>query len=172
MFDPSLFKRYEKLVGKIDVFCAELTRTFGPRLQCREGCALCCDRDIVVLPVEFYFLRSCPAITDAARSAGSNSRKPAGCTFLHQDCCTVYPYRPVICRTHGLPLLVRSAEGEQRDCCPLNAETLCLDELKRPDMLDLEVLNTLLSAVNLLFCKQTGLNPAQKRPLACLLDRE
>jgi hypothetical protein len=91
--------------------------------------------------------------------------------FLHQDRCAVYTHRPVICRTHGLPLLVRSADGEQRDCCPLNAAPLGLATLARADLIDLDKLNTLLGAVNLLFCRQAGIDPGQKLPLSRLADR-
>jgi uncharacterized protein len=172
MFDQALFQRYEELVRKIDLFCTHLQNGFGPRLQCRPGCALCCGRDIEVLPVEFYYLRSCQAVAHAAGQSGSSFREPGGCMFLHQDRCAIYPHRPVICRTHGLPLLVRSADGELRDCCPLNAGPLGLGTLAHADLIDLEKLNTLLSAVNLLFCRQAGLAPDQKLPLSHLFDRD
>jgi len=172
MFDRSLFKRYEELVRKIDLFCADLSNKFGSRLQCRPGCALCCGRDIEVLPVEFHFVRSRPDLSDAALQRGPGFQRQDTCAFLQRNRCTVYPLRPVICRTHGLPLLVRSAAGEQRDCCPLNAAPLGLDTLARSELLDLETLNTLLSAVNLLFCRQTGLEPDQKLRLSGLFDRQ
>jgi hypothetical protein len=143
MFDQALFQRYEDLVRKIDLFCADLLTGFGPRLQCRPGCALCCGRDIEVLPVEFYYLRSCPAVAHAAGQSGSGSREPGGCTF----------------------------DKEHRDCCPLNAGSLGLGTLARADLIDLERLNTLLSAVNLLFCRQAGIDPGQKLPLSRLADR-
>jgi len=171
MFDQAIFKRYEELIRKTDLFCADLVQKFDNRLQCRPGCALCCSRDIDVLPVEFYFLRSCAAVSDAVKLPGNSSRQQDACSFLRRNHCAVYACRPIICRTHGLPLLIRSEEGEQRDCCPLNAETLGLDTLACTDLIDLETLNTLLSAVNLLFCKQAGIDPAQKLPLSHLLEK-
>lgn len=171
MSDQPLFQSYEGFLHKIDLFCADIVHRLGSRLQCRAGCALCCGRDIDVLPVEFHFLHSRPIVSGAVKQLGSVSLRGGNCSFLHQDRCAIYPHRPVICRTHGLPLLVRCPEGEQRDCCPLHAGPLGLGTLARSDLIDLETLNTLLSAVNLLFCKQAGLDPAQKLPLSCLFDR-
>ncbi len=171
MFDQSLFKRYEELVHKIDLFIRERTDRFGSRLQCRPGCALCCKCDIEVLPVEFYFLRSRPSLSAAVKQHVSGAQEQIACSFLKQDYCAIYCDRPVICRTHGLPLLIRAAKGTKRNCCPLNAAPLDLAKLARSDLLDLETLNTLLSAVNLLFCKQTGLDPDQKLRLSGLFGR-
>jgi len=165
--DRSLFKHYEALQRKIDRYCDQARQKFGPRLQCRAGCALCCAQDIAVLPVEFHFLRAHPAITEATKQLGT--RTSQGCVFLHEDRCTIYQARPVICRTHGLPLLVRSGGTQQRDCCPLNTRSLVLESLERSDLLDLETLNTMLGAVNLLFCRQTGREREQKHRLSSLL---
>jgi len=144
MADQSLFARYEELLRKVDLFCEEKLKKFGLRLQCRPGCALCCAQDIEVLLVEFHFLRG--------------------------GLCAVYPARPVICRTHGPPLPVNFDEKEQRDCCPLNAPSLGLDILGRSGLLNFEVLNTLLGAVNLLFCRQAGIEPDRKHRLSSLLN--
>ena len=72
--------------------------------------------------------------------------------MLQDDLCLLYPVRPVICRTHGLPVLVRTEEGAGVDVCPLN-----FTEGQTPDsryILDLDQLNTTLASINELFVKQ------------------
>jgi Fe-S-cluster containining protein len=58
---------------------------------------------LTVWPVEFY------AILEAMKAA--NWPKPQlnedqTCGYLDEEgCCQIYPFRPMICRTHGLPLV-------------------------------------------------------------------
>lgn len=68
----------------------------------------------------------------------------------------MYERRPVICRTHGLPLIITEEGEEGRDCCPKNFVGRGLDDLPRGDLLDLVHLNTMLVAVNTVFAAQAG----------------
>jgi Fe-S-cluster containining protein len=71
------------------------------------------------------------------------------CPLLVGDECLLYSFRPVICRTHGFPVLVETEEGKKIDCCPLNFTD---GKIPGPDhCLDLERLNATLVAVNRLF---------------------
>ncbi len=71
------------------------------------------------------------------------------CTFLDAaGRCRIYPVRPVICRTHGLPLVIpEENDGLRGDCCPLNFRG-GMDELSNADFLSLETVNTVLAALN------------------------
>ena len=102
-----------------------LSRLPGP-LACGRGCADCCLDDLTVFPVEAHLIRARAADllrTEAPGPAG-------GCAFLAtDDSCRIYPWRPYVCRTQGLPLrwLATDADGadsEQRDICPLNEPPL------------------------------------------------
>ena len=42
------------------------------------------------------------------------------CPLLENNLCPLYAARPIICRTHGLPLLIEDAAGTRVDRCPLN----------------------------------------------------
>lgn len=73
------------------------------------------------------------------------------CPLLDAGLCLLYPVRPIICRTHGLPVLVRSEQGTAVDCCPLN-----FTSGRKPDskhILDIEQVNTTLVTVNGLFVR-------------------
>lgn len=55
--------------------------------------------------------------------------------------CIVYQARPLICRSHGLTILI---DGKL-DCCPLNYTTAAAP---LTHVLDLEKLNTVLVSIN------------------------
>jgi hypothetical protein len=65
----------------------------------------------------------------------------------------LYESRPIICRTHGLPIVYTVDGHLNSDCCPLNmteAETV-----SGTSVVDLDKLNTLLVAVNSIYVSQT-----------------
>jgi Fe-S-cluster containining protein len=72
------------------------------------------------------------------------------CPFLLDDRCLVYDARPVICRTHGYPLLV---EGKI-DFCPRNFAAL--RTIESDFILDLDALNTRLARINIAFTGENG----------------
>ena len=80
------------------------------------------------------------------RSMARNAGADAPCPLLSGGVCLLYNARPIICRTHGLPLLM-VVDGEHRiDFCPLNFKGV--EALPGGSVLDLERLNIALAAVN------------------------
>jgi len=74
------------------------------------------------------------------------------CPLLSHHRCLLYDARPIICRTHGLPI-VYDADGERKsDCCPLNLTDNA--PLSGTNVVDLDKLNTLLVAVNSIYLAQ------------------
>jgi hypothetical protein len=141
---------YLTLRDQVDRLCARIVGDYGAALNCRAGCAGCCTLR-GVLPVEaaglFLAWRALPA---AARSR--LRRQLAGpaaddaCPLLAEDLCPLYDARPIICRTHGLPLLVEEAAGRRVDCCPMNFTGH--SSLPGTAVIDLERLNTALVTLN------------------------
>ncbi len=70
------------------------------------------------------------------------------CILLWRGACLVYEHRPVICRTHGFPLLVE----EEIDRCPMNLAGL--EEIEPSCVLNLENLDTRLAAINMRFVEE------------------
>jgi Fe-S-cluster containining protein len=111
-----VFAAYEALRARVTRESAELFERYAAHLQCRRGCYYCCD-DIAVLPIEFEALRRAVSGTGISSSAGSGGPPETDrrrCGFLGPEGeCTVYAARPVICRTHGLPLAYRLYEYDE-----------------------------------------------------------
>lgn len=116
-----ILKEYRDLRHEIDSVVKILEREHSSHLECKAGCDLCC-MDYGILPVEFF------SILDELKSDNfqkeSLKEMPADesfCVFLQNHVCAIYKSRPIICRTHGLPLLFTNEDGEwQLSACELN----------------------------------------------------
>ena len=152
---------YRELTARVDVTCGEFFALHAQRIACRKGCSECCT-DIAILPVEWHALSL--FIRDAGVTVGS-PRSRSVCPFLVKDACSVYPARPIICRTHGLPLVfqvetygadgrrVESPDPEERlTWCDLNFRGIDeedLDEVfSRDAVIDMSEIDRLLETIN------------------------
>ncbi|CAM2009555.1 YkgJ family cysteine cluster protein [Acanthopleuribacter pedis] len=93
----------------------------GARLLCKRGCHDCCVDELTVFAVEADRIRDWAG--DQLRGAAPAA--PGRCAFLDgEGACRIYPARPYVCRTQGLPLRWMVEEDwewvEYRDICPLN----------------------------------------------------
>ena len=146
-------ENYLALVERVDELCERTAKRFGAELSCRAGCDACC-RHLSVFAVEAQALREALALLDGndaefirQRCATAGTDSP--CPLLHEGLCLLYRARPIICRTHGLPLLI-DRDGEKGvDFCPENFQGL--DSIPGSDVIDLERLNGTLAAINALY---------------------
>lgn len=158
---PSM-ERYRELLAKLDGHGERLLRRYGDRIVCGEGCAECCTLSSVSGIEAYGILGYARGLSErrggaaAARTrknngpGGADRRGPRLCPFLAEDRCVIYPARPVICRTHGYPLLIE----KKVDFCPKNF--VSPDAIDAGFILDLERLNTLISSLNIMFLGETG----------------
>lgn len=148
---------YHNLVKKIDQFCQKIADRYPESIACKKGCSNCCSH-ISVFPVEALALNMAmkslsSEIQGKIRLRAKSATRNGECPLMENGACLMYIYRPVICRTHGLPILVKTESGVSLDYCPLNFTGE--KEPEKAFTLDLEQLNTLLSTVNDLFLKDT-----------------
>ncbi len=108
--------------GDVDAAVSRIRSRLGGMIRCRRGCSWCCIDSITVFEVEAL------AIARHNREVlERGTPHPDGaCAFLDKEgSCRIYPHRPYVCRTQGLPLrwLEESGSGfphEMRDICPKN----------------------------------------------------
>ncbi len=146
--------RYTALREKLDAKILELEARHRKFLQCRKACHSCCQPHLSVFPVEAEaiqnFLQSSPERAAIEALEQENPFASQRCSFLKADgSCSIYAVRPLICRSHGLPLSFRDeAERSQRDVCPLNFSDVNLDSLPGEGLLNLDLINALLTLIN------------------------
>ncbi len=108
-------------------FAAAVART-PTAFACAPGCESCCHQRFSVFEIEASLLRSAlaaietadPALRQRIRDQASSQEHSGSCALLVDGRCSVYDARPMICRSHGLPIAVERADGLELDCCPLN----------------------------------------------------
>jgi Fe-S-cluster containining protein len=111
---------YLKLRDEIDTLSKKLEDKHKKHLNCKNGCDLCC-MDYNIFPVEFDSILDELKDRDFSRTALPEVLNEESCIFLKDHRCLIYESRPVICRTHGLPLLFTNDEGEwELSACELN----------------------------------------------------
>jgi len=165
-----LFRNYRDLQEKVDHICREIEAEFGPHLSCHAGCDGCC-RHLSLFPIEAAALaaaldalpgKETERIRERARRAPSESP----CPLLENGLCLLYSARPIICRTHGLPLLTLQEGSRSIDFCPLNFRGI--SSLPGKAVIDLDRLNTMLAAINALFIAERHENapPKERIPIA------
>lgn len=160
-----LFANYRQLLAKVDALCDGILTACQEEIVCAPGCDSCC-RHLSLLPVEAGFLRQAAAALpkDTRRRL---RQQESGCPLLTDGRCLLYPDRPIICRTHGLPLFIESAAGPRVDFCPKNFTGR--SAFSPAELIDLERLNEILVSVDALYCQQS--NAATGRtPIAEILD--
>ncbi len=159
--EETVFASYRELLARLDSFAEQVAAKHGTQIACGPGCAGCCRQALELLPVEFYYLQA------AAQSARlTRPVQPAdACPLLADGLCLLYAHRPVICRTHGLPLLMEADGRQWADCCPENFKSLELGDLPGGSLLHLERVNLLLVSINHVFADACGLDAGQRRPI-------
>lgn len=164
--------RYRDLRSRVDRMADDLAQLHGARLVCRPGCAGCCV-NLTVFPVEYA------AILEDLRAAGAKGLQldpSAACAFLKDNLCQIYPHRPIICRTHGLPIAFTNSDLAEPEIsvsfCPLNFASLDLDEYQfgAESTLDLDAVNAELAWINAEYEPGHEAEPPRRIALTQLAD--
>ena len=181
---PSARERLAQLFAKVDAFFVSAERAFpgADGITCHAGCDDCCQRRFSVTALEAEGMaEALDALPEEARRAlAERAANPSGpCALLHEDGrCAAYEARPLICRTHGLP--IRFA-GEARhlpvvqpvsiDACPRNFSGRDLDALPREHVLDQGTLSTILGALDAARSGELGAVRRDRVEISSLLQR-
>ncbi|MDU0457655.1 MAG: YkgJ family cysteine cluster protein [Geobacteraceae bacterium] len=152
-----LLENYRQLVARIDALCSAIEASLADQITCSEGCSSCCTA-ITLFPVEAAALRS--ALEELPEAEAEEIRQQIvqhngseRCPLLSHHRCLLYRARPIICRTHGLPIIYTEDNLRKSDCCPLNLSEA--GSVSGSSVIDLDKLNTLLVAVNSLYLSQS-----------------
>nr|WP_319509468.1 YkgJ family cysteine cluster protein [uncultured Draconibacterium sp.] len=141
------FTAYEKLKNTIDKLSDDLEKQHKKHMKCKAGCDLCC-MDYSIFPIEFFsIVIALNKQVDKPKINTGNDE--SSCIFLNNHTCEIYSERPIICRTHGLPLLYMNEEnGWELSACELNFNEFDMEEFSEENTLPQDKFNSKLFLLN------------------------
>ena len=104
---------YSEFINKLDARLESCFKQHEQFVCCKAGCSACCEKgDYPVSNLELeYLMQGFINLENTVKSrVQANIKtmvKGGKCPFLIDNLCSVYPYRPIICRTHGLAYLMK-----------------------------------------------------------------
>lgn len=148
-----LITQYQTLCQYCDEFFTRTYETFRSHMRCAKGCASCCMLETVAPLEAFMISEYLKSLSDFTLPPPSVESGEIPCVFLHDDVCTIYPARPIICRTHGLPLIYPNQQ--EMEVCQLNFAEVEITTIDPQYLLDAESITENLMRFNLAFCMLT-----------------
>lgn len=166
---------YNELIEEINAIVEKLDDMHQNKMQCKAGCSQCC-LNFDVFPVEFFAIKEKMKADNFQIPANEIHDDEDTCVFLKNNICQIYPYRPIICRTHGLPLLSmnESAEFWELSHCELNFQDVKPDFFHQDNSLIMDRFNSELFQNNIAFIEENKVDfdKFQLLPLSQLNDND
>mgnify|MGYP001813731917 CR=1 FL=1 len=136
--DGAPLARLATLASEVDAAFGAIQARRSDRMRCAAGCSACCRARLSITRVEATFLRDGLASLPGARRSELSARtREVGrepCPALDDDGrCGVYAFRPLICRSYGVPLRHRRdvalVNPPVIDACDLNFVGILFDSI-------------------------------------------
>lgn len=157
----SALENYQTLLQKTDQKSEEIVGRYPDKINCGKGCHTCCIQGLTVNPLERESIRQHlarrPELLQASEAnVRDNPHAGQRCSFLDRaGSCMIYEVRPIVCRSHGMPLKLAAPATVQKtntegglDVCPLNFTDMNLKDVGSHYFINLETLNTILVLLN------------------------
>lgn len=117
--------RLGELTAKVDAFFARVEARHGDDMQCTTGCSDCCHVRLTITGVEADAIRAhVGAWTPEQRRAlgvAVAAADPTRCAALDAaGRCRIYAARPLVCRSHGVPIRIREGSLPVVQSCHRN----------------------------------------------------
>lgn len=120
---------YTKYLEIIDAYLAEFFEQQRPYIFCKEGCSSCCESGVYPFSqLEFnYLMMGFENLSEddkvqvlkkikqlkTEKENYKDGKFLYACPFLINNCCSVYDYRALICRSYGLASFYTDNEGKK-----------------------------------------------------------
>ncbi len=169
MGQHDFLQEYQSVIEGVDGVVAELAKLHDKQIRCLPGCCQCCTITSV-LAIEAAIIRQAVAGLDARDADKIKQHQDASCPFLVDSLCAIYAARPLICRTHGLPIAYIDYEQEavEVSVCPLNFSADYVFE--QDDLFFIDNYNTRMGQLNLAYCAANGLDAKSRIRMDAIVE--
>ncbi len=176
MCGPSPTERFLELAAKVDQFFSQTSARVGDQMVCASGCADCCQGHLTVTSMEAAVildgLATMPGPARAQLAARGAKPSDTRCAALdQQDRCGIYAWRPLVCRSHGVPVRVTAETPgalPMVQVCPKNFSA-GLESVASESILDQTTLSTVLGAIDAAYADRAKIPRGRRRSIANLL---
>ena len=107
-------KEYINFLKDLDRRVQDYFEEHSEFIYCKKGCSLCCEKgDYPISEIELkYLFRGLVELDKTLKIKVNeniaNIKKGEKCPFLIDSLCSIYSYRPIICRVHGLSYICKN----------------------------------------------------------------
>jgi len=117
-----LIRQYYHLQEKIDRESERLLHNHGSIISCKPGCSSCCKLSSVLAIEAIILQRAFYALSKQLQEQIKANISDEFCPLLVNNRCALYQHRPLICRTHGLPIgyIDEEVHAIEISACDLN----------------------------------------------------
>lgn len=104
-------EKYKAFIEDLDSRLSSYFKEQAEFICCKIGCSACCEKgDYPISDLELRYLMQGFANLDnqtklEIQQNFKNMKRGEKCPFLIDSKCSIYPFRPIICRVHGLAYL-------------------------------------------------------------------
>lgn len=155
-----MLEEYRLLAADVEQRCSDVQNRYAEQIVCAKGCkGNCCRIHLSISAIEAFHLASALSTypedsVRKIRTAAGQASSAGPCPLLVQGACHMYSDRLILCRTHGLPMLIHYRGRKSVGCCQKNFRRLPV--IPDEACIDLDRLNTRLAAVNKRFLSEYG----------------
>lgn len=170
-----MLARYRELTARIDGFFARVAARHGDQMRCGAGCDACCRQRLTVTGVEAAAIEAWAAERGdderAALAAAARAAPGDRCSALDAGGrCRIYAARPLVCRSHGVPVRMTPARGlPVIESCALNFVARGPAAADADCVLDQTLVSTMLGLIDQEHAAATGRPAGARRDLAEVL---
>lgn len=160
-----IIDNYDQLITKIESKNKRLEIEHKDNMLCKKGCSSCCI-PFRIVPVEKFIIHH--KLLEQGIATDYKSKKDK-CRFLENGECSIYDFRPIMCRTHGFPLLYlnENETAYEFSSCDLNFTDFDLDEISEGNSIMMDDHIYTLNQINIDFLES---NPQLKDIAGEIID--
>lgn len=108
-----ILNKYKEFLKNLDAQLDVYFNMQSEHICCKKGCSYCCEKgDYPISEIELRYIMQGYLALDLDKKIKiqqnvKSMQKSGACPFLLNNECSIYLYRPIICRVHGLAYLCK-----------------------------------------------------------------